>query len=389
MPTNPHTHKSLDTVLAELRTAAGRTFEEARPIPPAVNHSLAFLEHEQRSVFQNAWICVGRHDEVPQAGDFLTHEIAGVPILVVRQAEGDIRAFVNACAHRYACLVDREKGSAKKFTCRYHAWTYDCGGQLVRAPYMEMKADFDCADHRLHDLPCEVWEGFVYVNLNPNPEVELEQALAPFRERIIGRYDMACYRSLFRERMTWNANWKNLIENFTESYHVPIAHGKTFAQHEKRLEDYVCGEDSDYYGYHYAAQDADTGLGAAHPDNDRLEGEWRRTMVDFCVFPCHLVTVMPDYLWYISVQPDGVDRMQATWGLSVPPEVLDDVKPEDYDAWLADFHRYMIIANDEDKLLVEALHQGSASPVLPEGTYHPIERNLWQFARYLARMCIR
>ena len=389
MPTNPYTQQPLDTLLADLRAAGSREFETACPIPPAVNHSLAFLEHEQRAVFQNAWVCVGRHDEIPGAGDFLTHEIGGVPVLVVRQADGAIRAFVNACAHRYACLVDAEKGSAKKFTCRYHAWTYDPAGRLIRAPYMEMKPDFDCAQHRLRDLPCEVWEGFVYVSLNQNPEIGLQQALNPFRERVIGRYDMAAYRSVLREHMAWNANWKNLIENFIESYHVPIAHGKTFAQHEKRLEDYVCGEDSVYYCYHYAAQDAGTGLGAAHPDNQRLEGEWRRTMVDFCVFPCHLVTVMPDYLWYISVQPDGVDRMRATWGLAVPPEVLADVGAEEYDAWLDEFRRYMIVANDEDKILVEALHRGSGSPLLPRGTYHPIERNLWQFTRYLAGICTR
>ena len=110
-------------------------------------------------------------------------------------------------------------------------------------------------------------------------------------------------------------------------------------------------------------------------------------MVDFCVFPSHLVTVMPDYLWYISVQPAGTDKMLATWGLAVPPEVLADVEEADYDDWLEQFRDYMIVANDEDKVLVEALHRGSASPRLPDGTYHPIERNPWQFMRYLAGIC--
>ncbi len=111
-------------------------------------------------------------------------------------------------------------------------------------------------------------------------------------------------------------------------------------------------------------------------------------MVDFCIFPCHLVTLMPDYLWYISVQPLGTDRMQATWSVAVPPEVLDDIPAADYDGWLKDFKSYMDIANGEDKELVEALHRGSGSPILPEGAYHPIERNLWQFTRYLARMTV-
>ena len=166
-----------------------------------------------------------------------------------------------------------------------------------------------------------------------------------------------------------------------------MAHGETFAKHEKPLEEYICGEDSDHYCYHRAAQHSDQGLGAAHPNNQRLQHEWRRMMVDFCIFPCHLVTLMPDYLWYISVQPNGVDQMEATWGVAMPPEVLDDISQSEYAAWLDNFKNYMDIANEEDKSLVEALYIGSGSPILPQGTYHPIEKNLWQFTQYLARIC--
>lgn len=252
---------------------------------------------------------------------------------------------------------------------------------------MDMKTGFDQAEHRLRPLQASVWEGFLYVTLAQQPATQPSEVLAPLRDQVVGRYDMACYQSVLRESMTWEANWKNLVENFTESYHVPSAHGKTFAQHNKPLANYVCGEDSEHYCYHYAGQPAESGPGAAHPQNDRLDGNWRRTMVDFCVFPNHLVTLMPDYLWYITVQPLGVGKMQASWGLAVPPEVLAEVAAEEYDDWLAEFRQYLEIANEEDRELVEALHQGSSSPVLPAGTYHPIERNLWQFGNYLARVC--
>ena len=387
MPYNAYSNKDLSSVLQELGAAAAVPFEQATPIPAALNHSLAFLDRERESVFMQEWICIGREDEIAKPGDFLTHQIAEVPVLVVRQADMKIHAFVNACAHRRACVVSAAQGSAKRFTCPYHAWTYDCAGQLKRAPEMEMKAGFDVSQHRLKRLSVSTWEGFVYVSLAQNPITDLNQALAPLRDEVVGRYDMACHQTVLRESMTWNANWKNLIENFTESYHVPVAHGKTFAQHNKPPQDYICGEDSNYYGYHRAPQQSETGLGAAHPANDRLQGEWRRMMIDFCVFPCHLVTLMPDYLWYISVQPLGTDQMQATWGLAVPPEVLADVTEADYEQWRADFKHYIDVANGEDKALVEVLHRGSASPILPDGNYHPIERNLWQFTCYLNRLC--
>ena len=386
MNSNPHTHAPLATILKKLQQAAGEDFQQAHPIPADANHSAEFLDHELRHVFSKDWVCIGREDELPEYGDYLTDEIAGAPVMAVRQQDGQIKGFINACAHRFACLLPNQRGSSKRFTCRYHAWTYDCNGDLLRAPYMEMKSDFNVSQHRLKSIPCDIWEGFVYLSLDSN-QTSIEARLKPLTENIVGRYDMSCYKTAFRETMIWNANWKNLIENFTESYHVPMAHRKTFAKHGKPLEDYICGEDSDFYGYHRAPQASATGSGAAHPDNDRLKGEWRRMMIDFCVFPCHLVTLMPDYLWWISVQPHGTRQMKAHWGVAFPPEVLADIADQDYQQWICDFKTYMDVANDEDKVLVEALHQGTRSPLLPKGTYHPIERNLWQFNRYLARKC--
>jgi choline monooxygenase len=383
----PHSDLPLDTVLERLNEAASLSFKDARPFPPEIHHSRNFLDHERARIFTQEWICIGRADEIPAHGDYLNHDIAGVPLFVVRQNDGSVRAFVNACAHRFSRLLDGDRGSAKKFTCPYHAWTYDCGGALIRAPYMEMKDGFDQSQHSLRALRVEIWEGFLYVSLADNPAKSVAEAMAPLRDNVVGRYDMACYQTVLRETMIWDANWKNLIENFTESYHVPMAHGKTFAKHEKPLEDYVCGEDSEHYGYHRAPQPSHERPGAAHPNNARLDGEWRRMMIDFCVFPSHLVTLMPDYLWYISVQPQGTDQMKATWGVAIPPEVLADIADDDYDSWLADFRTYMDVANSEDKPLVEALHRGTSSPILPRGTLHPIERNLWQFTRYLARKC--
>ncbi len=110
-------------------------------------------------------------------------------------------------------------------------------------------------------------------------------------------------------------------------------------------------------------------------------------MVDFCVFPCQLITLMPDFLWYITVLPIDVDKFEATWGVAIPPEILADIPSHKYKNWLSELSKYMDTANDEDKILVQALHQGSASVILPRGTLHPIEKNLWQFTKYLYKIC--
>ena len=82
---------SLQSLLASLQESAETSFEDARPIPPALNHSQGFFEHEKQSVFMQEWVCVGRADEVPTPGDFLTHQIADVPVLVVRQHDKQLR----------------------------------------------------------------------------------------------------------------------------------------------------------------------------------------------------------------------------------------------------------------------------------------------------------
>ena len=383
---NTHTNAPLSVSLRLLKECAKKSFKDATPIPPIVNHSISFYNHEQDRIFNQEWVCIGRCDEIPSTGDYLTHEIAGTPVLVVRQESSEIRGFVNACAHRFTCLTKEATGHAFAFTCPNHAWTYGIDGQLDHAPFMDMKSDFDIKKIYLETLQIETWEGFVYVTLSENPKKSVASSLEALRKNAVGQYDMESYKTVIREDMSWNANWKNLIENFTESYHVPIAHPKTFANHKKQIQDYKCGEDSDHYCYHYAPQEPEYGPGAAHPKNKKLKGVWRRTMVDFCVFPNHLVTLMPDYLWWVSVMPTGTGQFKATWGVAVPQEILDEVPTEDYDEWLREKITYMDTANKEDRGLVEGLHIGTQSLRLPQGALHPIERNLWQFAKYLSRI---
>jgi len=383
---NSNSNTPLFCVLKKIQETANTPFEKAHPIPAEANHSIEFHNYEHQKVFTNEWICIGRDDEISNVGDYLTHDIAGTPVIIVRQKSNEIKGFVNACAHRFTCLVSKTSGNTKAFTCPYHAWTYNLDGTLKSAPFMKMKKNFNLKDHRLRKLHTEIWEGFIYVTLAETPSRSVNSSLINLKNKIVGRYDMGSFKTVMRDTMIWDANWKNLIENFIESYHVPIAHQKTFAKHKKPIEDYVCGEDSDYYCYHYASQKAETGLGAAHPNNTKLEGVWRRMMVDFCVFPNHLVTLMPDYLWYISVQPITTGQFKATWGLAIPSEVLEDINEKNFDSWLSQMNDYMNIANNEDRVVVEGLYRGTSSANLPMGTFHPIERNLWQFIRYLARI---
>ena len=126
---NIYTNIALESSLKLIKDYSKKPFEEATPIPSALNHSVEFYNHEQSKIFNKEWICIARCDEIPTSGDYITHEIAGTPILVVRQESGDIKGFINACAHRFTCLVKKESGHAYAFTCPNHAWTYGIDAQ--------------------------------------------------------------------------------------------------------------------------------------------------------------------------------------------------------------------------------------------------------------------
>ena len=207
----PHTHVPLPTAQAELRAAAQRPFADAVPIPPVLHHNEAFAEHERRQIFSREWICVGRRDELSGHGRYLTFEVVGTALFVIAQRDGSIKAFVNACAHRYARLLADDKGHKTRIVCPYHAWTYDCDGSLIKAPHMEMAPDFAPEKHPLREVCCAVWEGFLFVNLAPTPATSPGDTLAPLRDTVVGRYDMSCYQTVHRETLHWNANWKNLV----------------------------------------------------------------------------------------------------------------------------------------------------------------------------------
>jgi choline monooxygenase len=378
----PLAGRDLGAVLADLQASAAQPFPEAGPMPAALFHAQSFHQREIETIFAREWICLGRADDVPHAGDFTGHDIAGVPVLAVRQPDGAIKVLLNACAHRRARVTDAATGNAERLICPYHGWTYDCTGRLVAAPFMKTVPGFDMSAHRLVELHSELWQGFIYASLSPEAPEPVAQRLAGFHDDIVGRFAMTDYVGVMRETMSWDCNWKNLIENFTESYHVPIAHRETFAYAKRSLDHYTCSEGEDWCSYHWGDTPPNDGADWDGAVTDRDLGDWDRRVVVACIFPSHLITLTANMLWYITVQPHGVGRFNAQWGVSAPQPVLDSAG----DNWLTELRRFMDRANDEDKPLCEALYRGTAAPNPPPGRYHPIERNIWDFTRYLARL---
>ncbi|MBR8511546.1 Phenylpropionate dioxygenase, large terminal subunit [Burkholderia orbicola] len=373
----PTAAPSIDVIVRDLKTNCERDFGDARAMPPGVYTSPEFLEREQQTLFRNEWLCMGRSSALPNPGDYLTAEIAGQPIIVIRRDDGTLRAMSNVCLHRMSTLLEG-RGNVRRIVCPYHAWNYSLDGDLRGAPMMDRQDGFCKDSYKLPQVRCEIWQGWVYVTLNE----EASPVAARLKEldELIVNYDMASYVETFHEEHVWDTNWKILAENFMESYHLPMLHRATVGPHS-RLDEMECPPGLPAFNYHWITKEASLPIGNAHPDNTRLQGQWRKTTALLAIYPTHLVTLTPGYFWYLVLQPLGVDRVHIRFGGGLSPEFIDDPKAAEY---MATLKKLLDEVNLEDRRGVEAVFRGVHAPLAKPGHLSHLERPNYDFARYLA-----
>ncbi|WP_414444508.1 aromatic ring-hydroxylating oxygenase subunit alpha [Burkholderia sp. 22PA0106] len=368
---------SLDEIVRNLRANCEREFGDARAMPPAVYTSPAFLDREQEAIFRHDWLCVGRAGALPNPGDYLTADIGGQPVAVLRGEDGTLRAMSNVCLHRMSVLLEG-RGNTRRIVCPYHAWNYDLDGALRGAPLMDRQPGFCKDQYRLPAVRCEVWQGWIYLTLNADAPAVAEQLKE--LDALVADYDMSAYVETFYEEHTWDTNWKILAENFMESYHLPMLHRATVGPHSK-LEEMECPPGLPAFNYHWITKEASLPIGNAHPDNTRLEGHWRKTTALLAIYPTHLITLTPGYFWYLVLQPLGVDRVQIRFGGGLAPEFIADPKAGEY---MATLKALLDEVNAEDRRGVEAVFRGVHAPLAAPGHLSHLERPNYDFARYLA-----
>ena len=364
--------------VALLRENVSRPFEQARAMPPEVYTSESFLAAELEHVFSKEWLCLGRASALAEPGDYAAWEIAGQPVVVVRDREGTLRALSNVCLHRMSTLL-HGRGRTRAIVCPYHAWTYNLDGTLRGAPAMSRNADFDRKDYCLPRLRCEEWLGWVFVSLNPDA-VPVAEALAEV-EGLIADFAMETYVETFFESHVWDTNWKVLAENFMESYHLPVCHAATIGGLSK-LDEMVCPPGLAAFNYHTILKDDTLKIALAHPSNTRLEGERRRTTFLLAIYPSLLITLTPGYFWYLTLHPQGPGQVQIGFGGGMSPDFVND---PDAQAHFAALKTLLDEVNVEDRGCTEKVYRGLSSKLARPGHLSHLERPNYDFARYLAR----
>lgn len=364
---------------AELRANVALPFGQAVAMPKSVYTSPEFAALEQRHIFARDWLCAGRADALRAPGDYLTMDISGEPILVLRDQDGIVRAMSNVCRHRMSTLLEG-RGTTRTIVCPYHAWTYNLDGTLRAAPAMTRNDGF-CKDRiALPPVRCEVWLGWIMVTLNPDAPPVADR-LAGVSD-LIGPFQMEAYVESFREEFRWATNWKVLAENFMESYHLPVCHAGTIGGHVDLLK-MSCPEGLPAFNFHSIVKNDALDLALAHPANLRLQGDQRRTTWLLSVYPSLMITLSPGYFWYLSLTPDGPGHVHVVFGGGLAPDYAADPASADHFARLK---ALLDKVNAEDKGCVERVYRGLCAGLADPGPLSHLERPNYDFARYIAGM---
>jgi phenylpropionate dioxygenase-like ring-hydroxylating dioxygenase large terminal subunit len=190
-----------------------------------------YMEQEWASVWRQSWLLAGLESDVTNPGDYFVFDMGREQILITRTQSGAVQGFYNVCQHRGNRLVSDERGHANSFRCAYHAWTYDTEGALKIIPYEERFANGVPSDERsLRKVHTDVWDGFVFISLAQQPEPLLDflgpvvDYLAPYRFR-----NMVLVED---QTVHHQCNWKAVIDNFSELYHVDFLH----PQHKRMVD---------------------------------------------------------------------------------------------------------------------------------------------------------
>jgi phenylpropionate dioxygenase-like ring-hydroxylating dioxygenase large terminal subunit len=360
--------------------------ENASCLPPICYSNEAFRERETAAIFGRKWIGIGHAGRFGQSGDYETMTIADVPLIVLRDKKGVLRAFANSCRHRGARLLEGE-GNCGGIKCPFHCWSYKLDGTLVGVPHSEDIEDFDKSKYGLLEFKAAESSGLAFVCLDPEAP-SLEDQLGDFSETH-SPWPMDTLVPTRRRSFEVNCNWKAFLDVFNEYYHLPFVHPETVNSLYNRPEpgDDVSGE----YATQYGGTEGTGGLLEGQQDhalptmpdlNPAVANGVRYTWV----FPNMAFAAGRDAVWLYEATPINARRCHVTMTACFPRDVA--AKPEFKDK-VAHYYERLDAAIAEDIPALENQQFGLNSPFAMQGRVHPLlESNVAGFARWYARQLI-
>lgn len=337
-----------------------RGLDRGETLPLSWYTDPAVAAAEERAIFRKSWQYVGRAADVAETGMFITADIAGVPIIVTRDRNGDLNAFHNVCRHRAAKVIQEPCGQRRALSCHYHAWTYGLDGSLKGAPRSEREPGFPKEELGLRRASAATWGPFLFAHLDEDAP-SLEQHLADVPGLVAGaQIDVDDLRFAFRIEYDLDCNWKVAIENYLECYHCPTAHPGFDHVLDTKMDTYRLTVSDTYAWQNGPLRPVPDGVpvrqdGYTGRDGHVPEGRY------FMVFPSLKFNINPG-LPNVSIGPMEIRGANQTHGY------LDYYFGSEVgQQWIDDMMEFDNQVGAEDTALVESVQLGIKSGSLERG----------------------
>jgi glycine betaine catabolism A len=359
---------------------------EARTLPARHYTDPELFRRELDAIHHDLWLHAGRTEALDAPGRYFLVRFAGVNLIVLRDEQGGIAAFHNTCRHRGTLLCREDSGRlAGSIQCPYHAWTYGLDGALRSAPLMEKVVGFALREHGLGRVAAAEWDGHVFVNLSARP-LPLAEHLAGL-DRKFTAWRMGELRRAERRVYRLKANWKLVIQNYSECLHCPIVHPLLNQQSH-----YMSGNNEPpqptWLG---GSMELRKGVATLSIDGQTrraplpgLDAEQRRCIYYYALLPNLLLNLHPDYVLTFQVWPQAVDRTDVVCEWHFHP---DEIAKPGFDA--TDAVEFWDLTNRQDWELTERAQEGISSAGYRPGPYSNREELLVGFDRFVLERLAR
>lgn len=359
---------------------------EAITLPPACYTSEEFLAFERQAIFERDWLCIGHEGQIPNVGDYFCVQLFEDPLVAVRGTDNEVRVLSAVCRHR-GMVVAEGSGNGSSFRCPYHFWVYGLDGQLLGAPAMEQRVDFDKSCLGLPQLRTEFWNGFIFITFNDEapPLVPtlggLDGILRNYRLTETVWVDGGHFDDL-----PWN--WKVMLENFVDGYHNNRLHSgigdvmpcsdATFVPFDPERDNHISRSNRTL------KQDASFNLTREplFPVFPHLSEEDRWHWNFALVPPMLALAIVPDQVAYFTIFPNGANSISIQIGYLFHPRVVEMPM---FDVRLAQAKADVDNFNGADIHADTMVQVGLRSRFAPRGPYSWQEATLQQINRWLVK----
>jgi phenylpropionate dioxygenase-like ring-hydroxylating dioxygenase large terminal subunit len=358
--------------------------DENFSLPGWIYRDADFLQAEKQQVFAASWQVLCHLNDIPNPGDYHTLDFLGEPLVAVRGRDSGVKAFFNVCRHRAARLVDGGSGHCPgRIVCPYHAWTYDLDGALAAVPHRGEFAEFPLDQFGLKSVESEVYQGFIFVRLQPGTP-SVADMLAPY-EQELAQYRLEELKPLGRVTMrVRHVNWKNVTDNYSDAMHIPVAHpglsrlfGRTYGVEAQLWVDKMWG----YLRDTPSSQLSERMYQRVLPSSPHLADDRQRLWTYFKLWPNVAFDIYPDQVDFMQMIPLSPTSTLVREIAYAHPDDRREMRAARYLNWR--INRQVSL---EDKALIERVQAGMGSRSYSPGPLGSNEVSLRSFARRMREL---